>query len=598
MSLTEREALTLGTDHRVNSWRAFVFVLQFLRPQLRRLLLVCLIDIAIVLLNLSIPWMGKRVVDQVLPQRDWEGFWTVAFAVAGLLMLVHALTGVRTFLYNMTEQLLQHVIRRKMYTHLQRLSMETIDSLPIGQHQFRISTDADRIAHMLVRILPTLTMLVEFAIILTTAIYVDPFLTGIVALFLIPWTILFVWVTHYGRILDRRRLHLCEQRDAGILQAANSFFTIKSLGRSRDEVWRNGRVSAALQRVANQGYLILVFFEFATQKVIPWTKNTTIYLYLARQVVMGQMTLGMTVPMIAYLSRLSFPIERIVNFGCWIWQTMVSAERMMFVMETRPAITDQDDPIECPTLQGQVELRNICFDRPRIGRVLEGINLTLRPKSVTALVGPSGSGKSTVVELALRILDPGEGQVLIDGIDLKTLRLDSYLYQVGTVMQETYLFAGSLADNLRLANPDASDDDVRAAIGKAELTEFVNTLPAGIHEDLDGGSALSAGQRQRIGIARAMITNPKLLILDEATSALDAETERDVMATLAKVAHEVTTLLVTHRLDTALIADHIVVFTAGKIVEEGTHEGLMERGGVYFKMRRIYKQGHMAEASA
>ncbi|MBL8059539.1 MAG: ABC transporter ATP-binding protein [Chthonomonas sp.] len=593
--MTEREALALGTEHRVSSWKAFVYVLQFLKPQLPRLLLVCLIDIAIVLLNLSIPWLGKQVVDQVLPQRDWGGFWAIAFSVAMLLMLVHALTGTRTFLYNATEQLLQHVIRRKMYTHLQKLSMETIDSLPIGQHQFRISTDADRIAHMLVRILPTLTMLVEFAIILTTAIYVDPVLTGVVALFLIPWTILFVWVTHYGRILDRRRLQLCEIRDAGILQAANSFFTIKSLGRSRDEVWRNGRISTALQRVANQGYLILVFFEFATQKAIPWTKNTTIFLYLARQVVQGQMTLGMTVPMIAYLSRLSFPIERIVNFGCWIWQTMVSAERMMFIMETEPSIVDPVDPKECPPVSGHVQFHAVSFDRPRIGRVLDSIELELKPKTVTAIVGPSGSGKSTLVELALRILDPVEGQVTIDGNDLRSLRLDSYLHQVGTVMQDTYLFSGSLKDNLKIANPDASDAEIQDAIEKAELTNFVATLPEGILQDLDGGSALSAGQKQRIGIARAMIVNPKLLILDEATSALDAETERDVMATLSKISKNVTTLMVTHRLDTALDADRIIVLGQGRIVEEGNHESLMQVNGAYAKMRAVYKGGHMAE---
>src|SRR5205814_824529 len=149
---------------------------------------------------------------------------------------------------------------KKVYAHLQKLSLDTVESLPVGQQQFRITTDSDRIAHMLVRILPTLTMLVEFALVLAAAIYVDRTLTFIALGFLVPWTIMFVWVTHYGRVFDRRRLRFVELRDAGILQAAASFPIIKSLGRVKREVRRNAMISVAVQRVANQGYLILVFF--------------------------------------------------------------------------------------------------------------------------------------------------------------------------------------------------------------------------------------------------------------------------------------------------------------------------------------------------
>ncbi len=587
--MTEREALDAGVGFRQNSWKAFLFVLQFLRPQLRRLLLVCLIDISIVLLNLSAPWFGKTLLDQAFPQRDWGSVWVIAASVAGILLLAQILTGTRTFLYNTTEQLLQLQLREKMYSHLQTLSLETIESLPVGQQQFRISTDSDRIAHMLVRILPTLTMLVEFALILSTAIYVDPILTGVVMLFLIPWTFLFIWVTTYGRTLDRRRLRLCELRDAGILQAAASFSAIKSLGRNRREVRRNGKTSVALQRVAAQGYLILVGFEFVTQRLIPFLKTATIYLYLARKVVLGQMTLGTTVPMIAYLGRLTYPIERIVNFGCWIWQTMVSAERMMQIMQTKPAIQDMPNAPRLEEVQGSLRFEKVSFDRPGLGRVLHEVDLELKPNRLLAIVGPSGAGKSTIMGLALRLLDPVEGSISIDGHDLRSIDRTSYLRHCGTVVQDTFLFGGSVADNLRVAKPDATSEEMLQVVEEVELTEWLNGLPNGLDEDLEGGLALSAGQKQRMGIARALLANANVLFLDEPTSALDAETEREVMATIRLAAKNRATLLVTHRLDTVKDADEIIVLEAGRVVQRGTHNELIGKQGLYATLQGLYR---------
>ncbi len=595
--MTEREALEQGFGYRRNSWRAFRFVLRFLRPHLRRMLLVCLIDVSISLLNLVIPWFGKTMVDKAFPQHDWLEMRTIVISVAALLLLVLGLTSLRNFLYYVTEQKLGLELRHRMYGHLQRLSLDTTESLSIGQQQFRITTDVDRIAHMLVRIMPTAAMLVEFALILAAAIYVDRVLTLIVLGFLVPWTVLFVWVTHFGRVLDRRRLHIAELRDAGVLQAAASFGTIKSLGRSRREVRRNTRVSVALQRVAAQGYLILVFFEFATQKLIPFAKTTTVYLLLARKVVLGQMTLGMTVPMIAYLGRLTFPIERIVNFGCWIWQTMVSAERMMQILQTEPAIEDKPHA-EKLSVTGLLTFENVSFDRPGVGRVLDSVSLSLAPGRKVALVGPSGAGKSTLLSMALRLLDPSEGRVVVDGHDLRDIDRPTYLRQTGTVTQETFIFGGTLASNLRLANPNATNEQLATALSEVGLDPWVHTLAAGLQQDLDGGLAMSVGQKQRVGIARALLANPKILFLDEPTSALDLRTEREVMDTLRKVGKDRATLLVTHRLETVQDADEIVVLDRGQIVERGTHQELMEKGGLYAKLQSLNRGRALLEDRA
>lgn len=588
--MTESEALQSAESHRENSWRAFLFVLRFLKPQARRLILVCLIDISISLINLSIPWFGKFIIDKAFPQRDWNLTLQVAGGIALLAGTVYGLSALRTYLYNMSEMLIGLGIRRTMYSHLQKLSIDTVESVPVGQQQFRITTDADRIAHMLVRILPTAAMLVEFGLLLSIASYIEPVLTLIVMGFLIPWTILFVWVTHYGRMFDRRRLRMTELRDSAILQSAASFPTIKAFSRVRSEVRRNGVANISVQRVAIQGYLILVGFELVTQKLIPYLKSTTIYLFLIRRVVFGEMTLGMTFPLIAYLSRVTFPIERIVNFGCWIWQTMVSAERLMHILQTEPSVQD------CPgavvvgkEFAGSVKFEAVGFERTNVGKVLNNVSFEADLGTTTAIVGPSGAGKSTVLGLLLRFQDPSEGQIHVSGMDLRTLDRTSYLRKVGTVMQETFIFAGSIADNLRISKPDATDEELWSLLDTVELREWVESLPDKLDHDLESGIGLSAGQKQRFGIARAILPDPQILLLDEPTSALDVETEAQLVVTLNRVGQGRTVVVVTHRLETILDADQILVLDRGNIVERGTHQHLLASKGLYADLYRLHR---------
>lgn len=592
--ISERESLHAGTGFRRSSGRAFLFVVRFLGPHLKVMGLVAAIDISIVLITLAVPWFGKAIIDRAFPQRDVGLAMTIAASVAGLLLLVQLLTGARTYLYNLTELRLMLDLRRKMYGHVQKLSLETVETIPIGQMQFRIGTDSDRIAHMLVRIIPTATMFVEFTLVVTATVIVDRTIALVALAFLIPWTALFVGVTAIGRTLDRRRLRRAELRDAGILQAAASFATIKSMGREARERKRNGRANIELQRVAAQGYLILVFFEVTTQKILPFLKTTTVYLMLARKVILGEMTVGLTVPMIAYLNQMTRPLERIVNFGCWIWQTMVSAERMMQFLQTRPAISDAPNAERLPTFTGRLKFDNVSFDRPEVGRILHGIDLEIAPGDTVAVVGPSGAGKSTLLGLALRLIDPTEGAVRADGHDLREVRSESYLRQVGTVLQETFLFDGTLAQNLRPFAPDATDAELRRVLSDVELDQWLATLPDGLEEDLKGGSALSAGQRQRLGIARAILADAPLLLLDEPTSALDARTTREIMTTLRRIARGTAgkgraVMLVTHRMDTLEPTDEIVVLEAGRIVQRGHHADLIAQAGLYARLCELYR---------
>jgi ABC-type multidrug transport system fused ATPase/permease subunit len=522
---TEEEALsTAPTQFQVTSWEALKFCLPWLRPYVRKLTLVCLADIGLLALSLIPPWFTTFMIDSALPMKNWEMVGRILVGMIVLGLSTQLIQIARDYLYAYVEIKIQLDLRNRMYRHLQRLSMRTIESRPVGQMVYRIMIDSDRVGHTIYRIIPTAFMFVQFGLLFAFVSYVDPLITGVVMLFLIPWTMLFHYVTTLGREIDRRRLYCCEMRDAGIQQAASSFWLTKAFGRERHEIRKHGKRATAVQRLGNQGYLILVWFEFATQKLIPYAKTTTVYLYFARKVVLGEMTLGMTVPMINYLGRLTFPLERIANFYNWVRQTMVSVERMMQFLLVQPDVVEKPNARKLSSIQGELQLQQVSVTRPQRGKVLDNVSLHLRPGQKVAIVGPSGAGKSTLIGLILRLEDPKEGQVVLDGHNLKELNLEWTLRQIAVVQQDTFIFGGSLGNNVRFGNPDASDFVVMDALRKVGLGEWFESLDDGLDYDLQSGQGLSAGQKQRIGIARALIGDPGLVILDEPTSALDGPT--------------------------------------------------------------------------
>lgn len=586
--ISEDEALADGENFYRNSWQAFKFTWPFMRPYYSKTLLVGLFDFCLVLLGLVPPWIAKFLVDQAFPQKDWSMAWVLVAATISVALVTQMFTAARAFMWGYTEVRLPLDLRKKVYRHLQMLSITSIEARPIGQQLYRTTVDVDRLAHTLTRIVPSCFYFAEFTLLVTFASYVDPVITWIVLLFLIPWTILFWWVTTIGRELDRRRLWLAELRDSAVQQGVSTFALIKSFAREKHELHKYTRRTTAVQRVGINGYIILVFFEFATQKILPYAKQVTIFLYFARKVVLGDMTLGMTVPMTAYLTRLNFPLERIVNFGNWIRQIMISAERIMQVLQAEPAIKDLPKAPSLGKLKGNIKFDNMTFERPQLGAVLKDINLELKPGTTTAIVGPSGAGKSTLVSMLLRLHVPASGRVLIDGKDLRTIKLESFLKQVGIVTQDTFIFGGTIAENLQLAKPRASESEMIRVLESVGLGEWLASLVDGIQTDLQEGSALSIGQKQRMGIARALLTGSNLMILDEPTSALDATTEREVMDTIRSVTKDKTVMIVTHRLDSITYAHEIVVLEKGAVVQRGNHADLNSQPGLYADMRKQY----------
>ncbi|BDV42542.1 lipid A export permease/ATP-binding protein MsbA [Geotalea uraniireducens] len=284
------------------------------------------------------------------------------------------------------------------------------------------------------------------------------------------------------------------------------------------------------------------------------------------------------------MGMLYSPIKRLLNSYSAVQRAIGAAERVFEVIDERPEITDPAQPVPFDRASGNVELRNVSF-RYGDDYVLKNVSLTARRGEVVALVGPSGAGKTTVVSLIPRFYDVTDGAVLFDGIDVRQLRLDDLMRQIALVDQETTLFNDSIADNIRYGKTDASDAEVEAAARAAYAHEFIMEMPEGYATNIgDRGVRLSGGQRQRLCIARAILKNAPILLLDEATSALDTESEHMVQKALNNLMKNRTTFVIAHRLSTILHADRIVVLERGEIVESGTNDELLARGGLYRKL--------------
>jgi subfamily B ATP-binding cassette protein MsbA len=323
---------------------------------------------------------------------------------------------------------------------------------------------------------------------------------------------------------------------------------------------------------------------------------SSLILYLGtRRIVAGTMTLGTFLTYVAFLAMLVAPVSQIVSIGTQLTEGMAGLERTRDILAESPEEQDPKRTVSIGKIVGEVDFENVDFTYTEGKQVLYDVNFRARPGSVTALVGPSGAGKSTIIGLIAAFYAPVSGRVLVDGIDLSTVRLSSYRTQLGVVLQETFLFDGTIRENVSFSRPGASEEEMKAACRIARVDEFAESFEQG-YDTLVGerGVKLSGGQRQRISIARAILADPRILILDEATSSLDSESEALIQQGLSYLMQGRTTFVIAHRLSTIRRAHQILVMEAGRIIERGTHESLYAAGGRYFE---LYTRQHGLQAN-
>ncbi|WP_420935792.1 type I secretion system permease/ATPase [Alteromonas sp. A081] len=537
------------------------------------------------LFALITPFFFQVVMDKVLVHRGFTTLDVLAIGFLAVAIFDVILGGIRQYLLMHTTNRVDVELGAKLYRHLVGLPMNFFANRQVGQTVARVR-ELDSIREFITGSALTLLIDVAFTIVFFIVLYYySPLLTAIVAGSLPFYILLSLYITPILRNRLNQKFAYGAENQAFLTESINGIETVKSMAvePQMQRKWENqlsNFVTASfrsghLSNIANQG---AGFISKVVTLLIIWVG--------AHLVIAGAMTVGQLIAFNMIAGRVSAPILKIVQLWQDFQQAAISVKRLGDILNTPTEPGYDPNRTTLPSIAGKVEFDNISFRYSPNGQdILSGVNLNVSAGESVGIVGRSGSGKSTLSKLIQRLYVPTQGQVKIDGIDLSMVDTGWLRRHIGVVLQNNMLFTGTIRENIALANPAASIDDIVNVSKMAGAHDFIVELSEGYDNQVgEQGSNLSGGQRQRIAIARALLTNPNILIFDEATSALDYESEHIIQQNMAQIKQGRTTFIIAHRLSTVRQCDRIIVVDKGRIVEQGTHDSLIALNGYYAKL--------------
>jgi subfamily B ATP-binding cassette protein MsbA len=566
----------------------YMRLLQYVKPYISRMIVAIFCIILAASANLYVPWILRDVIDKVLTNKDMSLLNTIAIGIVIVFLLRGIFFYGQTYLMSYIGQKVIIDIRDDVYRHLQRLSLSYYEKRQTGKIMSYITNDVAAVQSALVdSMIELVTEGMTLLGSLGAMFYLDWKLS---LLTLVTLPLVGQAINVFGKKL-RTSSTAVQERAADITsvlqESISSVRIIKSFAREDYEIERftkeNNKNFRAQMKNSQIMATLTPVIEFLAAIGV-----TMIIWYGGRQVINSALTAGSLIAFLVYAVNLSNPIKRLSRVYGNIQKALAAAVRVFEVLDTKPEIEDMPGATTLSTINGSVALNHLTFEYKKGEPALRQVDLNINPGQVVAIVGPSGAGKTTIANMIPRFYDPTDGNITIDGIDIKTVTLQSLREQIGIVPQETVLFNGSVYTNILYGKLDASHEEVVDAAKAANAHNFIMDMPEGYDTQIgERGSKLSGGQRQRISIARAILKNPRILILDEATSALDTESEKLVQEAVDKLMIGRTSVVIAHRLSTVQRADLIVVMEKGRIAEKGTHSELLAAEGLYSKLYQV-----------
>ncbi len=534
----------------------------------------------------AMPMITKTLIDVVLPSKNVTYLYEIIAVFSVLIILYELGLAYRTLAITRIGQLMIKDMRRDIFTHVQSLSFDYFDSRPHGKILIRIvnyiNTLSDTLSSGLINVFSDLFVL----IITMIAMFVIDWRMALWSLVLFP---LFLIWTRTLQILQRKASRKLSNKQSNL----NAYLHESIAGVKTTQTFaREAEQYATFQE--QQSDVRSAWMRNVSVQMLLWPGAFIIesaaisLLYYVGISNIGNMNVstGTLIAFVWYSSTFWEPVVNIGNFYTQLVTCSVYLERIFETLKIKPNIIDKDDAIELPKIKGKVDINDVVFRYEDDGKpILNLVDLHVKPGTTVALVGPTGAGKTTLVSLLSRFYDVSEGSITIDGHDVRSVTLASLRKQMGVMLQDSFIFSGTIRENIRYGKLDATDEEIEAAARVVHAHEFIEELPKGYDTQIEErGATLSAGQRQLISFARVLLANPRILILDEATSNIDTRTEEALQAGLAQLLKNRTSFVIAHRLSTIENADLICVIDHGQIMERGTHNELMAAKGSYYRL--------------
>src|SRR5271157_5204359 len=588
------EAAEKKAKKKIN-WQSLPEIWALIHPRRGILLLGLVLTAISTLAGFVLPLSSKYLFDNVISKRQVQLLLPIVLAVIGATIIKGLSSFALTQLLSKSAQRMITDLRKQVQAHIGRLPVSFYDANKTGVLVSRIMSDVEGVRNLIG------TGLVEFVggvmtavVALVYLLFVNASMTLLAFAILVVFALFLNYAFTTIRPIFRARPKINAEVTGRLTESLGGVRVVKGYHAEA----REAKVFAAgVRRLLDNVLKTLTatsLMSLSATMLLGMVSALIMYLG-ARQIIAAHMTLGTFVTYTIFLGLLVAPVFQIVLIGTQITEALAGLERTREVLSERPEDEDSARSLRLDHIQGEVVFENVSFAYEAGKTVLNDLSFKSQPGTVTALVGPSGSGKSTMIGLIAAFYTPSAGRVLVDGIDLAKVRLDSYRTRLGVVLQETFLFDGTIWENVAFSRPDASEEQILAACRIARVDEFAETFEKK-YETVVGerGVKLSGGQRQRVSIARAILADPRILILDEATSSLDSESEAMIQEGLSYLMRGRTTFVIAHRLSTIRRADQILVVEQGRIIERGTHEQLYAAGGRYYE---LYTRQHGLEAN-
>ncbi len=596
--IQEETVLGKAYDARLVRW-----LWGWVRPHRRLVLLSLMLFICVSAVQLVQPYLIKVAIDNYMVPGRLEGLTTVALLFLAALVGEFIFRFLEIYVMESTGQAVVYDLRTAVFAHLQRLPARFFDRNPVGRLVTRVTTDVESLNEVFASgVVTAAGDLIKLAGIVAVMLWMD------VKLALVTFTVVPVMLglSMFFRLRLRDVYRALRLRLARINAALNESLTGMPLVQLFRRQRRNYREFEALNRSHRDADTHSVWYDSVFSAVVEWVGTLSVALiiwYGGGQIVSEAITFGVLVAFIEYTQRFFQPIRELSTKYTVMQAAMASSERLVALLKEAPEpgavlpAAAGGSGVAAAAARGRLEFENVWFHYHEGEEVLRGVSFHVDPGEKLAIVGFTGSGKTTLIKLLVRLYEPTSGRILLDGDDIRSLEPRALRRRLGVVLQDSFLFRGTVASNIALDEPSISRERVEAAARAVEADAFIRRLPGGYdHEVRQRGANFSTGQKQLLAFARALAFDPEVLILDEATSSVDPLTESRIQTALAQVTRGRTSIIIAHRLSTIVGADRILVLHKGAVAETGTHRDLLTRGGLYARLYRIQERREQESA--